>query len=89
MVEAPAAVSESALATQPASQQPVTKALSAQHNLDMQLKPQEDSQQIGSETIHTCKLQVGLQLMNACLLLPDSDILTQHICNRGYSRFQG
>lgn len=60
-VAAPAAIPESALAAQPASQQPVTKALSAQQNLDTQLKPQEDSQQIGSETIHTCKLQAGVQ----------------------------
>ncbi|KAL3161025.1 hypothetical protein ABBQ38_009409 [Trebouxia sp. C0009 RCD-2024] len=60
-VEAPASIPESALATQPASKQPVTKAFSAQQNLDMQLKPQEDTQQIGSETIHTCKLQVKLK----------------------------
>ena len=63
MVDAPASVPESALATQPASKQPVTKALSAQQNLHTQLKLQEDTQQVGNETVHTCKLQAGLHLL--------------------------
>lgn len=63
MVDAPAAFPESALATQPASKQPVTTALSAQQNLVTQLKPQEDTQQVGNETIRTCKLQVRLHLL--------------------------
>ena len=63
MLDAPASIPESALATQPASKQPVPKALSAQQNLDTQLKPQEDTQQVGSETIHTCSLQAGLRLL--------------------------
>lgn len=67
MVDAPASIPASALATQPASKQPVTKALSAQQNLDMQLKPQEDTQQVGSETIHTCKLQAGLHVSILCM----------------------
>lgn len=60
MIDAPASVPESALATQPASKQPVTAALSAQQNLVTQLNLQEDMQQAGNETIHTCKLQVRL-----------------------------
>lgn len=66
MVDAPASLPESALATQPASKQPVTKALSAQQNLNTQLKPQEDTQQVGSETIHTCKLQARLRSIIEC-----------------------
>lgn len=67
MVDAPASVPESALATQPASKQPVTTAFSAQQNLDTQLNPQIDMQQVGNETIHTCKLQVRLHLLLWCI----------------------
>ncbi|KAL3162894.1 hypothetical protein ABBQ32_009341 [Trebouxia sp. C0010 RCD-2024] len=74
-VEAPASIPESDLATQPASKQPVTKAVSAQQNLDMLLKPQEETQQLGAETLHICKLQAGLQFVECILALaPDSSI---------------
>ena len=58
-IDAPAAIPESALATQPATKQPVTQAASAQQNLHTQLKPQEEAKEVGGEVIHTCKLQAG------------------------------
>lgn len=74
MVDAPAAIPRSALAIQPATTQSAPKSAAAQQNLNMQLKPQEDSQQVGGETIHTCKLQV--------------DPLATCMCLRSYGRLR-
>lgn len=59
IIDAPAAIPESALATQPATGKPISQAQSAQENLNTQLSPQETTQQAGNETIHTCKLQAS------------------------------
>ena len=74
VVDAPAAIPESALATQPATTQSAPKAVAAQQNLNMQLKPQEDSQQVAGETVYTCKLQVYSQPLGAATRVFSSKI---------------